>query len=180
MIPKKINPIVFPFESEWTQAFKIDPPFPQWQKSFVSGSKSTLFKIEHRIITRESLQPAAPLLSVIQYLEAAVGPPGHVHGGANAGLIDELMGILAWHHGYPTVTENLTLSYLRPVPLSATVHAITWLENIDLEQVKVHCALTDASQLPGQLEAKILISATGVFHRLTHDQLERFKQSLKK
>lgn len=45
------------------------------------------------------------------------GPPGAVHGGYTAMLLDAIMGILVRSLGISAVTATLSLKYLRPTPL---------------------------------------------------------------
>ncbi|NUP16708.1 MAG: PaaI family thioesterase [Streptomyces sp.] len=45
------------------------------------------------------------------------GPPGYVHGGMSAMLLDELMGWACYAAGTPAMTVSLQTRYHRPVPL---------------------------------------------------------------
>ncbi|MFL6156273.1 MAG: PaaI family thioesterase [Marmoricola sp.] len=45
------------------------------------------------------------------------GPPGCVHGGVSALLLDHLMGVTASQMGRVTLTGTLTLRYVNPLPL---------------------------------------------------------------
>lgn len=47
------------------------------------------------------------------------GPPGLVHGGVSALLLDQLLGEAAGAGGKPGMTARLTLNYRRPTPLGA-------------------------------------------------------------
>lgn len=49
------------------------------------------------------------------------GPPGHVHGGASAALLDEAMGAAVWQAGYMVMAVNLNVNYRRPLPLGVPV-----------------------------------------------------------
>ena len=49
------------------------------------------------------------------------GPPGFVHGGASAAVLDEAMGLAIWQADYRAVTVNLTIDYRKPVPLGDTI-----------------------------------------------------------
>jgi len=52
------------------------------------------------------------------YLGAAYeGPPGHVHGGMAALILDHVLGEVAVHAGSPRFTGTITLRYLRPTRL---------------------------------------------------------------
>jgi acyl-coenzyme A thioesterase PaaI-like protein len=49
------------------------------------------------------------------------GPPGFVHGGASAAVLDEAMGLAIWQAGYRAVTVNLMIDYRKPVPLGEPI-----------------------------------------------------------
>ncbi|MBU2695224.1 hotdog domain-containing protein [Pimelobacter sp. 30-1] len=48
---------------------------------------------------------------------AYAGPPGKLHGGVGALLLDVLLSSLVQHHGVPAVTASLDLDYRAPTPL---------------------------------------------------------------
>jgi acyl-coenzyme A thioesterase PaaI-like protein len=50
------------------------------------------------------------------------GPPGHVHGGVCALILDHVLGATAHRPGKPAYTGTLTVRYLRPTPLG-NLHA---------------------------------------------------------
>jgi uncharacterized protein (TIGR00369 family) len=51
----------------------------------------------------------------------AQGPPGFVHGGALAAVLDEAMTIACWTRGRKVVVARLEVEFKRPVPLGARV-----------------------------------------------------------
>jgi uncharacterized protein (TIGR00369 family) len=55
------------------------------------------------------------------FTEHHQGPPGFVHGGASAAVLDEAMGLAIWQAGYRAVTVNLMIDYLKPVPLGEPI-----------------------------------------------------------
>ena len=56
---------------------------------------------------------------------------GTVHGGIIATLLDSCMGITcALHVSGPTPTVSMTVNYLKPLPLSGTVHVRTRLNHL--------------------------------------------------
>jgi uncharacterized protein (TIGR00369 family) len=61
--------------------------------------------------------PNSRVLSRIQLDERYTGPPGHCHGGIIAVMLDEIMAKLNKLHGVTAVTAEMTVKYLRPVPL---------------------------------------------------------------
>lgn len=54
--------------------------------------------------------------------EAQQGPPGHVHGGASAAILDESMGLVVWAAGLQVAAVNLEINYHRPLPLNVPLN----------------------------------------------------------
>jgi acyl-coenzyme A thioesterase PaaI-like protein len=60
------------------------------------------------------------------------GHPGYAHGGATAMLFDDALGVAVSRHAWPTVTRQLAIRYLRPVPVDQPLlitAAVTGSEN---------------------------------------------------
>ena len=149
----------------------IQPSFPNWEKSFVSGSNSPLYNVSHFIHSvRKTL-----VLSRVSFLEKALGPPGNVHGGATAGLVDEIMGIAVWHQDEPCVTQKLEMHYGKLLPLYGEAFVYTEIVSSATKTLEVHSTIysgiLDKQETPH-------VSAQGVFHRLSAEQLARFKNNL--
>lgn len=53
--------------------------------------------------------------------DSKMGPPGHVHGGALAALVDEVMGAAAWTTGLRVLAVNLNINLRQAVPLHVEV-----------------------------------------------------------
>ena len=121
-----------PFSKYLEQSSAITPPFPNWEKSFISGHESTLFKVHYL----DDKQNEKRIWARSEFLPDAEGPPGHIHGGASSALMDEALGILVWRKGYAGVTQTLTLNYIRPLPLS--LKAMIPLTIIEITDRKVH------------------------------------------
>ena len=54
------------------------------------------------------------------------GPPGHVHGGVIATILDEAMGKVNWQKQVVALTRQMSIEYLRPVPLATPLCAVGW------------------------------------------------------
>jgi len=50
------------------------------------------------------------------------GPPGHCHGGIIATILDDAMGKVNKLHKVVALTREMTVEYIRPVPLYAALH----------------------------------------------------------
>jgi acyl-coenzyme A thioesterase PaaI-like protein len=108
------------------------------------------------------------LITEVRFLKRAMGPPGHVHGGASAALIDETMGVLAWALGNASVTETLMLQYRKPIPLEEPAIIYTWIHHQKAKKITIRSELHLATK-------KTAVFAEGVFHRLSPEQLKQFQ-----
>jgi len=84
------------------------------------------------------------------------GPPGFVHGGASAAVLDEAMGLSIWNCGYRAVTVNLNINYRKPVPLGKPV------------QIRAHMNSKNNRRVFAQGEillpdGTIAVSASGIY-----------------
>ena len=59
------------------------------------------------------------------------GPPGHMHGGVIALLLDQVLGELAAHLEKPGLTANLSVDYKRPTKLNQPLRLEAWLDRVD-------------------------------------------------
>lgn len=84
------------------------------------------------------------------------GPPGYVHGGAAAALLDEVMGAAVWYAGNRVVAVNLQCQYQRPLPLG--VELAVWGEVVTREGRAIHARA--AILLPDGVEA---VTGRGVY-----------------
>jgi len=59
------------------------------------------------------------------------GPPGHVHGGVCAMILDHVLGATAHQPGKPAYTGTLTLRYLRGTPLGQRLRAQARVDRVE-------------------------------------------------
>jgi uncharacterized protein (TIGR00369 family) len=59
------------------------------------------------------------------------GPPGHCHGGVIATILDDAMGKVNKLHHVIALTKEMTVEYLKPVPLHKLLH-------VEGREVSVH------------------------------------------
>ena len=83
------------------------------------------------------------------------GPPGLVHGGVSALLLDQLCGEAAAAGGAPGMTGRLTLTYRRPTPLG-DLSAEAWIDDVQGYKTTVKGHVKDA-------EGKPTVEAEGLF-----------------
>ncbi len=65
----------------------------------------------------------------------AEGPPGHAHGGSLAAVLDEALGAAVWAAGHAVLTGELTVKYLRAMPLGTVATIETWLSSVNGRKV---------------------------------------------
>jgi acyl-coenzyme A thioesterase PaaI-like protein len=70
------------------------------------------------------------------------GPPGLVHGGVSALLLDQLCGEAAAAGGAPGMTGQLSLTYRRPTPLGQ-LNGEAWIEHVEGYKTTVRGHLKD-------------------------------------
>lgn len=49
------------------------------------------------------------------------GPLGHIHGGASAAVLDEVIGVAIWRAGYNVAVVNMELNFRQAIPVDSTV-----------------------------------------------------------
>lgn len=82
------------------------------------------------------------------------GPPGCVHGGVSALLLDHIMGVTASGMNRVTLTGTLTLRYCNPLPLG-DVRLDAWISGEEGRKVFVDATITGG--------AGVALEASGIF-----------------
>ncbi|GAA4103215.1 PaaI family thioesterase [Nocardioides kongjuensis] len=83
------------------------------------------------------------------------GPPGCVHGGISALLLDHTLGVANAHAGTSGMTGTLTLRYERPVPLHTDLVVRGWQERVEGRKIWSHGTITSGEE--------VLVRAEGLF-----------------
>jgi uncharacterized protein (TIGR00369 family) len=84
------------------------------------------------------------------------GPPGYVHGGMIATLLDETMSKAVRAHGLVAMTRHMSVDYLRPVPSAAPIRMEGMLVRSEGRKHWVEARIRDASDT-------VLAHAKGLF-----------------
>ncbi|XP_076844492.1 acyl-coenzyme A thioesterase THEM4 [Brachyhypopomus gauderio] len=92
------------------------------------------------------------------------GPPGHVHGGAVATMIDSAMGTLATFMSGPVMTANLSIDYRSPIPLGGVVLLHSALDRVEGRKVFVTCRVISTDESKLHTEATALFLSINVGH----------------
>lgn len=105
----------------------------------------------------------------------AVGPPGHVHGGATAAVLDEAMGAAAWMDGWVVVAVHLEVDFARMLPIGTDAWMEARVERVEGRKVLTRGRLHDAAGVD-------FATATGIFVTLDterfHDLLGRVARAM--
>jgi uncharacterized protein (TIGR00369 family) len=98
------------------------------------------------------------------------GPPGHVHGGILATILDEAMGKVNRQKNIVALTRQMTVEYLRPVPLKTRLVAVGWPVS---EHGRKHRNAAEVRTLDGE----VLTRSEGLF--ISIDPVAMFEKQKK-
>ena len=84
------------------------------------------------------------------------GPPGYLHGGIIATLLDEAMSKANRAHGVTAMTRQMQVEYLRPVPSGSPIRIEGHVTRSDGRKHWTEAQIRNA-------EGRVLASATGLF-----------------
>jgi len=96
------------------------------------------------------------------------GPPGGVHGGFVASLLDQLLGTANIVYGVGAMTAELTIRYRKPTPINVPLKLTARTDNIEGRKVFTSGEIT--------ADGVVTAEATGLFIRPTAERLERNKE----
>lgn len=51
------------------------------------------------------------------------GPKGHIHGGASAAILDEIIGVAIWRAGYNVAVVNMDINFKQAIPVDTVITA---------------------------------------------------------
>ncbi|XP_060906611.1 acyl-coenzyme A thioesterase THEM4 [Labrus mixtus] len=138
---------------------------------------SKMIQSKARLFTRNIREPGAGFeyvlfvnseeqkcVCILQAGHLLEGPPGHVHGGAIATMIDTVTGCLASISG-AVMTANLNINYRSPIPLGSTVVMESFLDKKEGRKMFVSCKVTSPDG------TKLHTEATALFLSINLNQL---------
>jgi acyl-coenzyme A thioesterase PaaI-like protein len=73
--------------------------------------------------------------------EHTEGPPGHVHGGCVAAVLDESMGTASWCFGHPAVAARIEVEFRRMVPIGTVASVAARLVAVDGRKISIAARL---------------------------------------
>ncbi len=135
---------------------QVGRPLPEHGPCFVCGHSNP-----HSIGVTWYVLPNGHIETTHTFTEAQQGPPGFLHGGASAAVLDEAMGSTVWSSGYPVVSVNLNVDYHHPIPLGVEVHISAHITGRDGKAIYTQAEL----RLP---DGTIAVSARGIYVEAPH------------
>lgn len=101
----------------------------------------------------------------------ACGPPGHVHGGAQAALLDELVGGAAWLAGHPVVAATLSVKFRAMLPVGTVCTGLGEVERVSGRRVHVSGRVQGA-------DGTVFSQAEGIFVVVPWERVEQLPPAL--
>jgi len=126
-------------ELGWTALDPLAGPPPT--RSFVSG-KQSWERLAVRYFVRDDDRA---LVGKVWFGPWAEGPPGYVHGGAIAAVLDEAMGAAAWMHGHTAVAVQLTTEFRAFTSIESIAYIEASIAEVEARKVRTRAALLDAA-----------------------------------
>ncbi len=93
------------------------------------------------------------IIGTVKFSQAFEGPPGHVHGGWVAGVLDHLMGMTHVRKGHPGMTGGLTVRYLKPTPLNQRIGVSAQATELDDKRTEVKAEMRFGETTTAKAEA---------------------------
>lgn len=107
------------------------------------------------------------LLAKVWFGPRTAGPPGHVHGGCQAAVLDEMMGSTAWHSGFKVVAGTIEIQFLDMIPLLHSYSVRGQILRVEGRKVFVEASI--------YIDDKIYAKSKGVFIQLKDEYLKKLK-----
>ena len=98
------------------------------------------------------------------------GPPGHVHGGAQAAVLDESMGGAAWMAGFPVVAAEIRVRFKTMMKMGQTYRVEAWVSAHEGRRITVEARLFD--------DQHVYSDSQGTFIVLPEDRLKQLSKQL--
>lgn len=93
------------------------------------------------------------ITGTVKFSQAFEGPPGHVHGGWVAGVLDHLMGMTHVRTGHPGMTGGLSVRYLKPTPLNQRIGVSAQATELDDKRTEVKAEMRFGETTTAKAEA---------------------------
>ena len=88
----------------------------------------------------------------VRFSDLYEGPPGHVHGGFVAAILDEVLGASQATTGRPGMTARLEVQYRAPTPLHTDLVAVGWVERVEGRKIFAKGEVRDGERVTAMAE----------------------------
>ena len=146
---------------QFDQQLFVAKPYPgDAEGSFVLGTDSDVLQtVLQKSVNHHELN------GCVWFGLKTAGPPGHVHGGCQAAILDEMMGSTAWHWGFPVVAAKIEVEFMEMVPYENQYQLIGKITHVDKRKISVEASLVK--------NEKIYAKSSGLFIVLKDQQLQQ-------
>jgi len=138
----------------------VQLPFGMGEREIFGENRFQLFK--HNTELRS--------LAKIFFMQGFRGPPKHAHGGAQAYVLDEVMGCTAWMHGIKVVAKSIEVKFILPCPLETNLQVSGVIVNQDTKSLSIEAQIVDSNN-------RILSSSSGIFRILDDETINTFSST---
>jgi len=147
-----------PFHPDWQP---VELPYTSFIRSFVSGDPHG-DRLRVRFFKGKE---DGVLWGRVWFGPAAEGPPGFAHGGAQAAILDELLGGAAWVYGNQVIALNLQTDFVSFVPLQTELLLKGAIVNREGRKIYTEGSIEDT-------DGKILARGKILFLQLSDEQVK--------
>lgn len=112
------------------------------------------------------------LFATIETGRKAQGPPGCVHGGASAAIMDDAMGVMIWLNHHAVLTANLNVNYKKPFVLEQPAVLEAWIEKVQGRKVFAAAEIRSGDS--------VLVQASGLFIDVNIENFKDRREALRK
>jgi acyl-coenzyme A thioesterase PaaI-like protein len=113
----------------------------------------------------ETWREGDTMLADISLGAAFEGAPGRAHGGIVAAVFDDFTGLVIGMLHQPAFTGELTVRFVRPVPVRTPLRFRTWLERRDGRKLYIEADAHDGEVLVATCKATYIAVDPSVFER---------------
>ncbi len=90
------------------------------------------------------------------------GPPGHIHGGFVAAILDQFLGMAQMMGRQPGMTGKLNVRYHRPSPLNVELKLEAWMEKVEGRKTLMHAEMRNGDEVTASCEALFIRPRDGL------------------
>lgn len=141
-------------------ALKVERPYPgDSEGAYVLNAYPDV----HEMVMLKSPNEGE-LHGKILFGKKAAGPPGHVHGGCQAAVLDEMMGSCGWHNGMGVLAAKIEVEFLHMVPYGVEIDLKAKVLHRENRKVSIVAEIWNGDQL--------LAHSKGLFIVLSEEKLQ--------